>query len=249
MATVETGVFTFIDNCRVSSFGQSGEYAQAERERLPGYTTEDNVNFDIPGKKSAAAGTIECYKEQDGRFTRLEALQAANTEVLISKGHGIALGSVWEVAKGYLTGHPIKFGAIPMFSLPYSISERGHGTHGYLRYYNAALAGAEDGTYFELTGGITSGFKMIWNFHPWSQSGGASTLTGHIESSVDNTFAAPTTEATLTSMTDVLGGGLGGDAQRHEIADTVSNTFFRVVIDGVTAGTWGLAAMAAIVKA
>jgi hypothetical protein len=93
----------------------------------------------------------------------------------------------------------------------------------------AARTATGTGTGLNL-GAVAAGKRLYASLHVLSVAGTATpTITGRIESSVDNTFAAPTTRATFAAATAVGGQVLRTDGTAYtdtwwRIAWTISGT-------------------------
>ncbi|WP_425244851.1 hypothetical protein [Streptomyces sp. NEAU-NA10] len=79
-------------------------------------------------------------------------------------------------------------------------------------------------------GAVTAGKRMYAALHVLSASGTTPSITARVESSVDNTFAAPTTRLTFTAAT-----AAGGQALRTD-GTAITDTWWRVAwtISGTT---------------
>lgn len=85
------------------------------------------------------------------------------------------------------------------------------------------------GTGLDL-GAVTAGQRMYAALHVLSASGTTPSITAHVESAPDNTFAAPTTRLTFTTAT-----AAGGQALRTD-GTAITDTWWRVAwtISGTT---------------
>jgi len=246
MPVPQTKQICFLGDVRISEHAQAIDDRAGTRGRLPGQVVEDIRAYDVPGLYEDT-GNISGFVAQSTKAARLQTFVANADQVVFSHGDGITLGDIYRVSKVHPMGHGRSFPVQQMFDLPFSVVSPRHHVLGFLRFYDVAVTGAVNGTAFQIVGGIAAGTKLVVNVHPWFQSGGASTVVHKIEADSANTFAVTPQDFALTNMTDVLGGGTGGDAQQLEIAATETDDWYRYVVTSVTAGTWKIAVTVALV--
>ena len=247
MPVMQTSQICFLGDVRISEHAQAIDDSAGTRGRLPGQNVEDDRTYDVPSHYSDD-GNISGFVPQSTKAARLQTFVANGEQVIFSHGDGIILGDVFRVSKVHPMGDGRNFMPQQLFDLPFSVVDPRHHTTGFLRFYNTAVTGAVDGTAFQIVGGVAAGTKLVVNVHPWFQSGGASTLVHKIEADDVNTFLGTPQDFALTNMTDVLGGGTGGDAQQLEIPATETDDWYRYVVTSVSAGTWKIAVTVKLVN-
>lgn len=245
MPQVQLGKLCFVDNVRLSSYASEIVDATGERQALQGHTVEDNRTFDIPGKFNDSPITWQGYLPQSLDQGRLLELNEAGNELIWSEVAAKTVGSISRVSKGYMMDH--SWGAVDRYTFggSLSVSDPYHSTLGALRYFNTSVTGADNGTAFQLAGGLAAGEGISVNVHPINKTAGVATLDCKFQSSVDQAFTTPVDEITFTQMNASNGGvALRGNAQRGTLdGDTaaITNTWFRFSVTAVSAQTWGLA--------
>ena len=240
MPVVQTQVYAFLGNVRLSQWLNSLQGAAGARALLPFQSVESAREFDGPGMWDDS-GTFTGYDHVDADIGLVYAMYGGATTGphLWTHSHGATLGDSAVVDRVELSDFRVyKENGQPRFDVAFDLQD-GHGLHsGFIGYSNVGSAGITGVTSGadNVIAAIAAGSQIKVNLHPYKQTGGAGNLDAIWESASDAAFTLDVeTELTFTQISSAT-----RIPEQLTMTAAETNTHYRLRVTAISAGTWFL---------